>query len=59
MTMNKYVIVIYQPYKLLGSWLFTSAMNVGSLYLKAFSLLQMNLGQQGFVAVLKTEKVVS
>jgi hypothetical protein len=34
-------------------------MNVGSLYLKAFSLLQMNLGQQGFLAVMKTEKVVS
>ena len=34
-------------------------MNVGSRYLKAFSHLEMNLGQQGFLAVQKTGKVVS
>lgn len=46
-------------YLQIGSWMFASATNVDNLYLKALNLLQMNHGQQGFLAVLKMQKAVS
>jgi len=44
---------------ILCSWLFTSAWNVGSHYLKAIHLLLMKLGWLGSLVALKIGKIVS